>query len=279
MAEAALSIFLRHIHRMIPRQLLQAAFGPGGPNNWNGTTNLDKAIKEAVWLDTLADVNVHCGKYRIIILQRDWKLPLNREQNSPYDGSGYYSGVYHIPPHARDFGPITQVSHVENLCAYAGVNAANNGLGGSFVSMGNTATGLASAALNSRTLSSYMDPPTVELLDNQTVKITPDDRIYSSDLRLNCLIGYDQEMTNADQTTLEAVKELFLCDVKIYIYNTLDISTNESEIVAGSEISRFKDRLMEYAGALDERKELLATMRSAKYYDPAILKQIISYAI
>lgn len=279
MAGVALTIFLTHIHRMIPKQILQAAFGPGGPNNWNGSSNIDKRIKEEVWLSTLNDINLHCGKYRVIQLRREWKQPLSREYDSPYVGSGYYSTIYRIPPQSRDFGPITQVGKLECISNYTCGSYMNGGMGGNFVNTGNTVMGLAAASLSSRTLAPHNNVPTATLLDNQTVRVMPDDILYSSDLRLHCLIGYDQEMTNAEPSVIEAVKKLLLCDTKIYIYNNLDIAINETEVSAGSEISRFKERVMEYSSAAEEREELLDNVSGAKYYDPEIFKRLMWYSL
>lgn len=279
MAESALSILLGQVHRMIPKQLLQAAFGQGGVNGWNTTDSVDKVIKREVWTNTLRDVNLVSGKYKLIILNRAWKLPLQHEVDSNYYGMGYYTGVYRIPPHARDFGPITAVECVQNRAGYTQAANANYGNGGSYTSMGNTATGLAAASLASRTLTPYNNNPTVVRLDNETIKVSPDDMLFSSDLQLHCLVGFDQELTNMDVSLIEAIRKLFLCDVKIYIYNNLDIPINETEVTAGSDISRFKDRVMEYADQMGEREELLNNVKGAKYYDPEILQRFHNYIV
>lgn len=280
MAEPALSYLLAHIHRVIPRPILQAAFGNAGPTNYNGSTSIDKAIKERVWIDTLRDINLVGGKHKMIILNRNWKLPLDYNLDSDYYGSGYYAGAYRIPARDRDFGPITAVERVENLASYCGANAGFGGAsGGAFRGLGNTVTGLSAAALSSRTYAPYNFRPRVTLLDNQTVKVAPDDRLYSSDLQLHCLIGYDLELTNAEAPIIDAARRLLLCDTKIYIYNTLDLAINDSEVSAGSEISRFKDRVLEYADQINEREELLKLARGAVVMDMEIQARLMYHMV
>lgn len=279
MAEPALSYLIQHVHDMIPKQLLAAAFGPGGPNNYKNTDSIDRVLRQEVFIPTtLRQINLTCGRYKMIILNREWKQPLEYVRDSSYYGTGYYAAIYKIPPHARDFGPITAVERIESRTSYIG----GYGYGqspGNFGSYGNTVTNMGAAVLASRTLSPQSYNPRVYLLDNQTIKVAPDDRVYMSDLQLQCQIGYDAELTNADPSLIESVRKLFLCDVKIRIYNSLDIPTNEVEVTGGSEISRFKERFSEYANAIEEREELLEKMRGSQYWDPEILQRLMSYSM
>lgn len=282
MAEPALSYLLQHVHNFIPAQLLAAAFGPGGPNSYSssGKVSIDRVLRDEVFIPTtLRQINLSCGRHKLIILDRRWKLPLDTVRDSNYYDTGYYAAVYRIPPQARDFGPLTQVERIQCRSSYVGgLNGGGQGVG-NLGNYGNTVTNMAAAVLASRTLSPFNYNPRVYLLDNQTIKVTPDDRIYTSDLQLECQVGYDPELTNADPSLIEAARHLFLCDVKIRIYNTLDIPTNEVEITGGSEISRFKERFSEYASAMEEREELVKRLKASQYYDPEILQRILRYAI
>lgn len=277
MVMSALTYLLGDVHRTIPKQILQATFGPGGPNGWSGNSNIDKVILDEVWVHTLREVNSISGKYKLIVLDPRWKI---RTVSEPMEGSmftpGYYAGIYLIPPHARDYGNIVAVEKVDTRYSYNGIGGTqgSGGYGGNYNSYGNNEMNLASAALSSRTLSPYTFLPRGYMIDHQTIKLTPDDLMMASNLEIHCLISFDNELTNIDISLLNAIRSLFICDVKTYIYNTLDIPINETEVSSGSELSRFKERVSEYAGAMDERAELIDEVAKAKYFDPELMHRL-----
>lgn len=277
MSRTALEILLGEVHRIIPRELLQATFGRNGVCNPRGYRSIDQCLYEQVWRPiTLAHINLTVGRAKTLIVHQRWRLFTRPIDDSVMSQSGYLTGYYRIPPEAREFADIVAVERLDgNLPSTGtGLGAISNTFGG----IGNTVSNMNAAALEMRTHRFYAPPPDVTLISSNTIEVQPD-QVYNTQYYLHCILSYNLEFTNADPVIIEPARRLFLSDVKAFIYTHLDIKTDTTAVVGGMEIGRFRDRLSEYSTAEAEREEFLTTVRGQAYNDPKSQTRLIAYTV
>lgn len=267
MPQATPTYLLAHVYANIPPAILKAVFRPS-----NGRT-LDTCLFEEVFKPrVLLDINLLMGKKTRIELLGEWKVPVTLPEFAAVVGATYDASFFYIPPEFREFRNIATVEGISDDYTYA--MPVNSGSIGNINNIGNTVTSLANAALSSRTMYNYPIMPQVTLQSDNLIRVYPE--TYSDGLILECKLEYDEEMTNANQNVIYPLRKLFLNAVKTYCYNEFTIRIDESEVVAGMPIGRFKEIVNSWENEANEYEELLFEVRGGSLMDPIVHAEMIS---
>lgn len=257
---------LRVIYNNIPMEILEATFRPR-----DYQTSLDQRIKDVIISGrVLPDCNINAGKIKRIPL-----YACNVEPVLP--DPGYNSVVnpspgtlYRVPAAARENRDIVGVIDISYPYDYTGFNDAQQGFGAN----GNTFAALAAAALDSHTHRNACLTPTPTLLTNNMVLINPTNS-FLSDWTLVCRLGYDEEFTSLNRSSVIPLGRLVLTATKAYIWTTLTIRIDQSVLSGGQELGQFKNIVDDYRSSLDQYNDDLVKMRGSTMYDPEVVKYLI----
>lgn len=277
MSRTALEILLGEVHRIIPRELLTAAFGRNGVMNPNAFKSIDQCLYDLVWKPvTLAHINLNVGRPKTIFVKQAWRVYTRPIDDGIMANAGYCIGHYRIPPEEREFTDIVQIERLDGNLPTVGTGL--GGISNTFGGIGNSIENMNAASLEMRTHRFYAPPPEATIISSNMIEVSPD-QIYSDMYYLHCTLAYNAEFTNADPVLVEPARRLFLADVKAYLYTHMDIPVDTTAIVGGMEIGRFRERLSEYSSAEAEREDLLATMRGQSYTDPKTQSRLIPFMV
>jgi len=259
---------LRTIYHSIPGELLNLAFRPE-----DYQVTLDKRIIDVVIAGrVLSDTNTYAGKVKRIRLDQSW---LENVNDSTMDTFGS-SGVYRIPPSAREGREITQVvdlTYPEGL--------SNSGMGfPTFFddNYGNSLANLASAAIQSRTHSRAYLSPTPVLQSGNLIRVNPPGA-YISDWVLHCRLGYDSEFTNISASSVMPLTDLIVCATKAYIYTTMIVKIDYVYLDSGSEVGVIKSLVESYVDENEKYRDLLKRFRGSVLFDPDTYKNLLLMAL
>lgn len=267
MPSPTMTYVMSHIYANIPKYILERAFEPKKFH-----TTIDARIMEEVIYGRIRlDTNLIAGKRTTIQLLNDWVYHRDMPVSDSLTGTAYQASYYRIPPQAREGRNIGSVEALDDY--YISSLPLNNQLLGAVSNVGNTITGLASAAVTSRTLKDVPLMPMATLNGQNIIRIYPD--TFSDGLLLNCWLEYDAEFTNANQDVIYHLRELCLNAVKTWIWNKLVIEIDSAEIQAGSELGVFKEIVSEYKDAANEYHRLLMNVRGAQLMDPITQVELI----
>lgn len=270
MAQATMTYVLSHIKQNIPPELLALAFKP----RKYSTTVEQRIISEIIEGPILLDTNLVGGKRRDIFIRPNWKINL-RPTSGDVLGTGVESSYYVVPPEARENRNISSIigltPFLTSSLPGAGVNSNND------ASYGNTATGMLSEMLNTRTFANYPTPPQVTLEGTNIIKFYPEQLIDG--LPVTVMLEYDSEFLNMNQSGIFAMQRLVLCAVQRYISTQLRVSIDETEVVAGMEIGIIKTLVDDYAQKAEQYQELLVKLKGAMHYDKRSASRMIYHAL
>lgn len=270
MPSPATTYILRHIYSNIPQQILEEAFNPG-----MASANLDERILSlSIYPRVLLDTNLVATRMTQILLLPEWTKNTFDGFFDTFASMTYNSVFLWIPPEARENRNIASVVRV--LDATQQMSPTTDGALGGYTNYGNTVSAMSDAMVASRTLNGAAYLPRVTLEGNNFIKIYGNyPNSYIGGLTLECTLEYDTEFNNADTNMIYHLRELSLCAVKAYIYNTLIIKIDQAMVSAGMEIGVFKDIVQSYANANDEYHSKLMNVRGAQIMDANTLSEFI----
>lgn len=271
MPAAASSHIISLITESIPPELLNAGFEPVKHN----TTVEQRILSEIVEGPVLLDVNMVGGKRRDIFLNQNWEMDLELEQQYNLLGTGVQGSFYLIPPEAREYRNIASVigpvSSIGSSMPGSSIN--QNGMG----SFGNTASGMMSQMLNTRSFGQYPIVPQVTLEGTNIIRFFP--RQVVTGVGVTVMLEYDAEFINMNPSALKALRELCLCATQRYIANRLRVRVDQTEVVAGMEIGVIKDIIQEYLQKAENYDNLLMKLKGAMHFDMRKMSNLIRHAL
>ena len=267
MAMTAIAYMLQEITSEIPEEILNVAFDP----TTYQTTLDDRIAFEVLQSTVLNDINLRSGQTTRIEIDNAWRVNTDLPEYAAFAGNTFEAAFFLIPPEAREFKNITTVERVTDFYNYSVPTAV--GALSTVGSKGNTVSGLAAAALESRTNSgnSLRLLGTVE--SNNLIRVYPDTMING--LVLECKLAYDPEFTNAGQNVIIALQACGLAAVKRWIYTKLVVKLDATALVNGSPLGTLRDIVSdEYKTASAEYKLALRRYRAATLMEPRLLKKL-----
>lgn len=230
-----------------------------------GYTTVDSFIKKEIFEKKInIDLSKDIGKLMEIQLDRRWRLSKMDLHNLP--GSFMFiegTGCYRIPDYSRDYRPIVAV---ESVTTYTGLGDGGYGYGyGGGSGRGSPVANYASRMLDSRTFGNCGPSSVAKRITNEIISVCPDVYLYSS--ILNCTVGYDENLTNANVSFIEALKTLGLIATKIWLYHHLQFEVESNVVKAGQEIGVFKETIDKYESAIEMYQSQLNATVYANDYD------------
>lgn len=269
--QSTMTYILSHILQNIPTELLELAFKP----RKFGTNLEQRIIQEIIEGPILLETNLVGGKRRDIFMNQSWIMDLKEASPQIMLGSGVQGSYYLIPPEVREGRNISSViGMTTSLASSMPGSSIGSGGPGSF---GNTATGMASAMLNSRTMGQYPFTPQVSLEGTNIVRMHPMQMV--SGCAITVMLEYDSEFLNMGQSAIYCMRDLCLCAVHRYIATKLRVSIDETEVVAGMEIGVIKQMVDEYSERAKDYDSLLRRVKGAMHFDPRSISKLIYHAL
>jgi hypothetical protein len=269
--ESTLTYALSYVRQNIPEELLDLAFKPTKFN----TTIEQRIISEIIEGPILLDTNLVGGKRRDIFLQSNWIMELRRTQAFHITGIGVEGCYYLIPPEAREHRNLSSVIGISSFSG-GSVSGSNIGMGqgGSY---GNTANGMLSQMLNTRTMAQYAPMPQATLEGTNIIRFYPE--VPADGVAVSVMLEYDAEFLNMNTSAIMAMQKLCLCAVQRYIATRLRVPIDETEVVAGMEIGIIKELVVQYSEKAEQYHELLMKLKGAMTYDARAFEKMIYYAL
>jgi hypothetical protein len=271
MPQSTLTYVLSTIMATIPNEILQLAFEPRKHNS----TLEQRIIATVIGPQVLLDTNLVGGKRRDIYIQSGWKMNIPEAIGPDLYGMGAQSAFYLVPAEAREGRNISAVLGMSAGSAINlnGYGAAVNGVGMN----GNTAMGMMSDVLNSRTFANVAPQPKVTLEGTNIIRVTPEQ--WLEGYPVSILLEFDLEFINMNRSAIMAMRNLCLCAVQRYIGTKLRVQIDETEVVAGSEIGVIKDIVIDYIQKGEQYNELLDKVMGAQTFDTSSLSELIRFAL
>jgi hypothetical protein len=257
---------LRRVYGTIPPEILEATFRPR-----DYQVSLDQRIKDViVSARVLQDCNVNSGKIK--------RIPLTAcTIETVLPDPGYMSVVnpsmgtlYRIPPSMREHRDIVGVIDISYPYDYTGYNSPQMGFGNG----GNTVAGLAAAVLDSHTHRNACLTPTPTLLAGNMILINPATN-FISDWVLVCRLGYDDEFTSLNRSSVIPLSDLILTATQAYIWVHLTIRIDQAMLSGGQELGQFKAIVDEYKQAVTDYNSMLLKFRGSTNFDPEVTRYLI----
>lgn len=267
MAKDTVTYLLSHVKQSLPPEILEMAFKPGKYN----TTVEQRIITEVIEGPILDDCNLVAGKRRDIILNPSWKLDIDPEPDLAMAGSGLQGAYYKIPEGPREGRNIASVVGIipSLVSSLPGSVVSYNGQ----ASMGNTAGGLISEMLNTRTMGQYPITPLVTLEGTNIIRFFPEQLIEGC--VVSVFLEYDADFLNLNNSGIIALRKLVLCAVQKYIGTNLRLPVGETEIVAGMEISDVREIVNDCIQKGEEYDNLLVKYKGAATFDTRTISRLM----
>lgn len=271
MAQDTLTYVMSEIFQVIPRELLELAFKPTQYN----TTIEQRIITEIIEGPILLDTNLIGGKRREIIINPNWKIELPPASGWDEVGAWAQGSFYKIPPEAREGRNIASVIGLTQTMGGHTPGTSLNANGR--MTAGNTAQGLISAMLNTRTFADTPETPLVTLEGTNIIRFYPVNLITTR--AVTVMLEYDSAFLNMNTSAIVAMMELCVVATMRYIATRLRVSVDETEVVAGMEIGVIKDYVNEYKEKGEGYKAALIKLKGAMHYDPKSFNRMIYYGL
>lgn len=236
------------IKSIIPRAILEKTFIPyNGFGRFNISTNIDEQIiQNVIKARVLPDCNIVGGVQAIIPLE-------GLETQKP----SQWETVIQVPKERTQGKSIASVLNIAFISP-----AAVNALTATLPNYNSSNTVGAVMQAGQALMSSFDSIPIVstaraQLIGDNVILIR--DNIYlSSTAYLRCMLENDEELNNIQLRSYRNFSKLVTYAVKAYIYNTLIISIDQSQLQGGYELGVFKDKVLEYADAEDNYQDYLS---------------------
>lgn len=266
-----LEIALVKIHASIPPEILNYGFSDREVREDIVTID-DMILTKVIRYRVIKDMNIDGGKYKEIVLRREYMEKLTRNRDDSYMHTGKWS-VYRIPPAARDGLPIAEVTNLRFRGAYAGYQPYSIGF-----ATGANLTTLGQAALDAHTFQSAPPTPNIELLSGDLIKLTPSQH-HGTIWAMNCRLCYDDCLTNLNSSAIIPFADLCVLAVKAYIYITKTIALDKAYINGGYAVGQFKTIIDSYADANEKYEEAYTKLAGAMFLDPGRLNAFLPYIL
>lgn len=254
MGNLVLTKIISSVTGNIPIPLLQKAVV------FSETLTIDEFIKKEIMIKRInIDMMGRVGKITHLQLNPSWRLNNLSLDNVPINnvlsnGVGYYK----IPPSARSNLPIIAVESIIPVGVGGGLTA-GVGMGGD-----TNAYNMMSEVIDSRIFNVNPATPSVELVDDDIVCVSPD--ILTTMATLTCKLGYDENYTNSGVSFIENLKQLAVIATKAWIWTRLVFPIESNMVVGGYELGVAKEIVDKYESALDDyQSKLNGTIYSDNY--------------
>lgn len=268
---SALEIALVKIHSSIPPEILEYAFA--NREIRNEIVSLDDMIlQKVIRYRVIKDMNIDGGKFKEILLRREYMEHLTRNKDDNLMHTGRWS-IYRIPPHAREGLPIAEVMNLKFRGAYAGYQPYSNGYIG-----GANLTTMAQGVLDAHTFQTAPPIPNVELLSGDLVRLTPSQH-HGTMWAMNCRLCYDDCLTNLNTSAIMPFADLCVLATQAYIYINTTVPLDKAYIQNGYQIGQFKTIIDSYSGANEKYEEKYKELAGAMFLDPARLNAFLPYIV
>ena len=235
------------VKNRIPRAILEKTFIPyNGFGRLNISTNIDEQIiQQVIKSRVLHDCNIVGGLQAIIPLEG-----LITEKPSQWET------VIRVPKERTQGKSIFSVLNIAFISP-AAVNSLSSTIPN--YSSSNSVGSLLQAG--QALLSSFDSIPIVSTARAQLIGdnvILVRDNIYlSSSAYLRCMLENDEDLSNIQLRSYRHFSNLVVYAVKAYIYNTLIINIDQSQLQGGYELGVFKDKVLEYSDAEENYQNYL----------------------
>lgn len=269
MAQATATHLLQYILSNIPRQILELAFEPRKYN----TSVESRIISEIIEGPILLDVNLVGGKRKDIFVSNQWELKMDTLPQYGLVTPSVESAFFRIPAEAREGRNISSVIGLSDTDTASLPGTSLNGNG----QFGNTAPGMLSQMLNTRTFGMTPHRPQVSLEGTNIVRVHPAQ--FVEGISIAVMLEYDSEFLNLNNSGIVALKKLSLCATQRYIANQLRVSIDETQVVAGMEIGIIKEIVNDYLQKAEDYDNLLIKVKGAMMYEPRTFSKLVRYMI
>lgn len=269
--ESSIAYFVSYVTLNIPDEILKMCI------SLCNVDTVDQFIQDIIIAKyVFKDIQTRAGKPILVEIDPTWRVRDATKWVRGVEGvfDYYGTGLYRIPPEARENRPIVSVSYVHSVLGegYYGLNGTcGNGLYTPSINS------FSNYMIESRTYQRNPPKPDVELLGIDIIKVKPD--TFIDNFALHCKIGYDENFTNINNDLLHELRKLVLLRTKTWIYNTFIIKMDSGEVRSGMEIGAFKDRILTYEPNEEDYDNQIASCANANGYDPAILANRIRVMI
>lgn len=268
----AVQLAMTNIYHSIPTEILDIAFEP-----WNHPdTTLDELIRKEVILSRVKnDVSIRCGPVMDLVLNLDWTKFTSSPSPYALGISGSYS-AFKVPPEARQHRDISCVLSVRFPYTIQGSSTAP--VYNTCTVSGNTLSGLACAALQSRTGAGQVSSPTgqvkagnVIILDPPAYNFVP----WQVTVRLVC----DDNFSNMDVSSLKPFEQVCLYAVQAYIYTRTIVRIESNLVMRGADVGVIRSIVDSYNQANEKYEEELMNLGGASVYSPDRLKHLLTMMV
>ena len=200
-------------------------------------------------------------------------LPVPAYSNISFGPSS--NRVFIIPPEAREFRDISHTIGLALPYSYSNNISYNYGSFDDNRSVCSTADKIVGSNLG------YENQPIIPvpiLLNNNVIRLEPSFSA-STEYILSCLLKYDTNFTNLAPNSLRYLSELAVLATQSLIYTRLIIPIENSYLVGGQGIGRFKDIVDSYQDANEKFNEKLLQFRGSQTFDKDTFLGLVSLMI
>jgi hypothetical protein len=248
----------------VPEMVLQVAF-----RNELRFMTIDAVIKQnIVAAIVLKDLNLYAGKLARIPLRAEWLKPMTSVGLYP---AVMGSGVYQIPPEAREYKDITvplEITYPSNTVWFPG--GGNNS-----ACVKDAMENIAGTAMASVNYNGYNTTPTPILMGSNIIRLEPTAATHV-DWIFSCLLEYDIEFTNINESMVTQLVKLVSKATQAVIYNKLINQMQIAVMVSGAEMDTIRGIVERWESAAEEYQELLLETRGAAVFDQEQVVSMIS---
>ena len=268
---SALEIALVKIHSSIPPEILEYTFA--NRELRNEVVSIDEMIlQKVIRYRVIKDMNVDGGKFKEIVLRRNYIEPLTRNYDDNLMHTGRWS-VYRIPAAVREGRPIVEVMNLKFRGAYAGYQPYSTGyIGGANI------TTVAQGVLDAHTFQTSPPIPNVELLSGDLVRLTPSQH-HGTMWAMNCRLAYDECLTNLNTSAIQPFADCCVLAVQAYIFINTTIMLDKAYIQNGYQVGQFKNIIDNYSDANAKYEEAFKVLSAAMFLDPTRLNTFLPYIV
>lgn len=266
MARSPMNLILSYQYLRINKQILNAAYQP-----LKRQKTLDECILSDVWRKhVLPEVNNVVGKRTRIYLQPSWLYNVRDPAGDIYGSMSLGAEFYQVPSAAREGRDITAVERPTN---YFGSTMSSYANGLSSNDVGNNVFGLAEYSVEALTLASATQFPNIQLMDNNIIRVEP--QMMFDGLPIECLLEYDPELINVDQSLIYPLQNLMYLALRMDIYQKLLVPIDETEIVGGQELGVFKAVIDKWEGIEEGWADAVDKVMGGQYMSADDIRYLI----
>lgn len=240
---SAIQTAIRHVKSVIPKEVLEIAFGYINNNRYKTTVSIDSRIKTTVIDEkVLPDCNIVGGV--------EVTIAMNGLTYEQLDTALY---AYRIPKALTQGRSITSVLSV----AFANLNAYQATANVAPSQQTDLVQGAAVGYLQTLSPIPYMSEARATLIGDNVVTVETQ-MVPGGNLYLRCIIENDYNMTNINRKSWLKFSELVEYAVKSWIYTNTIVSIDRAYVDGGADIGSIKDIIEGYSDAEQNYKDFLS---------------------